>query len=531
MKAALLTLLVALAPCSLALPREDPASIEGVVVDQGTGSPVARARALLAEGRSVDPKEALSVTADANGRFIISGVTPGVYRLFVGHPDYVPSEYGQRLPGGSGTLIVATAGEVIRADVSLTPAASIYGKVANQHGAPVPRFVVKAFRAHYERGERVFRGGQYAITEESGEFRIFGLAPGWYFLTAVPAEEYSALPLNAGLMNWPAYYGGATEDDSTPFFLLPRSAFDAGTLVAPEGMPTRVRGMAVNAATGKADPAARVVLGRQRRWGVETAGLAAPALKTGFFELAGAAPGNYVIDAVTPALAGSASFQARGEDIDDLKVLLYPRVSLKGRVRGPGMAKRDLSAILPRLRVVLDTGRTTIEAAADSRGVFTLVNVPVGAYRVSLAGVPANVFLKKALSGSVDVLEKGILVVPKSNAPVEIEIGSASNAFSVIALDAKRRAVPGAVVVLVPKSRRLDLYRSAIVDDDGNVRFENVPPGAYRAYSWEYIEDNAWLDADIVSAYEQSGESVTIRESGIEIATVTVNRLWPENAP
>jgi hypothetical protein len=484
----------------------------------------------LAKGSSSDPKEALSALTDDAGKFAIRDIPQGVYRLFVGHSDYVPAEYGQRAPGKPGSLIVALDGEAMRFNVELTPAAAIHGKVINQYGEPVPSYVVKIFRVHYEKGERVFRGGEYAVTDSAGEYRLFGLTPGWYFLRAVPSEEHSALPLNAQVVNWPAYYGGTTEDDAKPIRLEPGRVFEAGTLVAPRGLATRVRGQAINAATGRPDPDVRIVLGRQRREGIETSGASAPTLRTGFFELAGAAPGKYVIDAVTPSLAGSASFEARDADIENLRILLYPRIAVSGRVRLEGVPKEALAPLLADLRMILDAGRAIVEARVDARGAFTFTNVPSGDFRLSFSGAPPSVFIQSARAGSVDVMEAGVRVGTKPGASLEITMGASSNALAVIALDASRRPASGAVVVLAPNARRrLELYRSAVADASGNVRFEGVAPGDYRLFCWEDIEENAWLDPDILGAYAESGEAISLKETGISIVTVSVIPLYGQS--
>ncbi|HEX4999853.1 MAG TPA: carboxypeptidase-like regulatory domain-containing protein [Terriglobia bacterium] len=528
MKAALLAVLLLLAPWSIGAPlREDTALLEGMIVARGTGVPVAQARALLTRVSSMDPGEALSAMTDESGKFRIDRIPPGAYRLFVGNFAYVPAEYGQRHSSQPGTPIILREGDSFTVDMELTPAATIEGKVVNEAGDPVPKYLVKAFRARYERGDRLFTGGEYAVTEENGRFRLFGLTPGWYFISAAPPDEYGPLPLTEGILRWPVYYGGKTEDSARPVHLDPGMVFNAGTLVAEQGPPVRVRGQVINAQTGKPDPEARILLGKKRRAGVETTGLSTVTLNTGFFELAGAVPGSYVVEAVTPFLAGESAFEVQNANIDNLKVLLHSRVHVTGRARvDPAV---DPSAIsLEGIRVAIEAGRATIEAALDSRGGFILANVPAGEYRLSLSGAPAGAFLKSARLGGVDVLHQRLPVGGRLGGALDIAIGMSSSAFVPITLDAERRPVPGSVVVLVPDDRtRFDLYRSAITDTAGNARFEHVVPGEYRAFCWEEIEENAWLDPDILAFYERSGTPVTLHESGVVIATVSVNRLWP----
>src|SRR4051812_38117987 len=104
MKALILALSVLLMQ---APPVQDDAMIEGFVTRLGTSDPIARARVVLSKDGG--PPSSITATTDGSGKFTLSNVPPGRYRLFASRDGYVRAEYGQRGPSLPGTTITLTA--------------------------------------------------------------------------------------------------------------------------------------------------------------------------------------------------------------------------------------------------------------------------------------------------------------------------------------------------------------------------------------------------------------------------------------
>jgi hypothetical protein len=69
--------------------------------------------------------------------------------------------------------------------------------------------------------------------------------------------------------------------------------------------------------------------------------------------------------------------------------------------------------------------------------------------------------------------------------------------------------------VLVPAQRtRLDLFRTSTTDQSGRFSFgsPNVPPGEYKLFSWEGIDNGAFYNPDVLKQYEQQGKTVRVSE-------------------
>jgi hypothetical protein len=166
--------------------RAQPAvsSLQGRVVRWGSNDPIAKANVEL---RRVDAGSAAPYVAATNGDgvFMVSGVVPGQYRIVVTRNGFVPAEYGQRWPSGAGTPLAIPAGQAISGvSISVLPTATISGTVRDQFGRPIGSVEVSAMKAMYQTGRQELTKVQSVVTDERGEYRLFWLTPGRYFVNA-----------------------------------------------------------------------------------------------------------------------------------------------------------------------------------------------------------------------------------------------------------------------------------------------------------------------------------------------------------
>jgi hypothetical protein len=133
------------------------------------------------------PPNTEAVTDDT-GRFVFNGVVPGQYRLSVDRDRYLHQEFGQRsLTSTVGTIITVAPGQqVTNIDFQMTPTGSISGRILDEDGEPLADVLTQAQMYGYQQGRRVLMpAGRTTQTNDLGEFRIFGLNPGEYYVAAV----------------------------------------------------------------------------------------------------------------------------------------------------------------------------------------------------------------------------------------------------------------------------------------------------------------------------------------------------------
>ncbi|HXB68076.1 MAG TPA: carboxypeptidase-like regulatory domain-containing protein [Candidatus Acidoferrales bacterium] len=187
--------------------QEERGRIEGRVLSAVTGEPLNKASIMLQHnGPSVD--ESVSATSDPQGYFSFSDVTPGSYFLRAQRNGFLAAQYGAQTTGTLGTVLKVAAGQTIKGVMTvLIPAAVITGRVLDGDGDPLPFARAQLMRYAYYGIHRQLEVLFGAETNELGEYHIFGVAPGRYFLKAshsgpvnIPGEEYI-----------PVYYPNASD--------------------------------------------------------------------------------------------------------------------------------------------------------------------------------------------------------------------------------------------------------------------------------------------------------------------------------
>src|SRR5204863_188047 len=92
------------------------------------------------------------------------------------------------------------------------PAGTISGRVFDRDGEPLANVTVEALKYSYQEGQRVLNGVQTARTNDLGEYRLFWLQPGQYFVSATPPEgQRGGALLNALAIAGPGIAGAIND--------------------------------------------------------------------------------------------------------------------------------------------------------------------------------------------------------------------------------------------------------------------------------------------------------------------------------
>jgi uncharacterized protein (DUF2141 family) len=163
------------------------AVISGFVVTEGSGTPVRRARvnlsgAALRGGRSV-------ITTD-DGRFQFTALPAGRYTMTASKAGYVDIAYGAKRAGRPGTPIQLIDGQKLeKAVINLPKGSVVTGIVIDDNGEPSPGTAVRAMRFVMRTGEKTLQQAGQDTTDDRGMYRIYGLQPGDYIVSAMPRNQ------------------------------------------------------------------------------------------------------------------------------------------------------------------------------------------------------------------------------------------------------------------------------------------------------------------------------------------------------
>jgi hypothetical protein len=522
-------------------PLKDEAycTVEGVVIDARTQAPLRKASVVLVGGGEAS-RGGAGALSDASGRFVFERVPPGRYQLTVRRNGYA-SAPGMGGGGGNPATLTLAAGQHLKGIVlRLQPAAVITGRVIDEDGEPLAYARISAMQYRYVRGKRqLVPSGGGATTDDRGEYRMFGLTPGRYYISAAYEDRQMGLrPLararSADRFTYPAMY--------FPGVLDPEQAVAVQMKAGEErsGIDFRLSPAQAVSVSG------RVIAGGTGRPGRDVAVMIIPRTNLGFFgsvsrrfqqvdpatgrfTIPSMRPGSYVVTAFyrgqDNALYARQEIEVGSADIEGIELVLAPGITLQGRVEiergGADLIKLDGTRVFLQPEEDMPLGGSGSDRVADD-GAFQLRNLSPGRFTVRLLRQPDGGYLKAARLGDQDVLSGGLMLHPGSaGGTLHLVVSPFGGQVDGVVLDQDKKPFAGAAAVLVPeesKRNREDLFFQQSSDQDGRFSFRGVPPGDYKVFAWDKIEFGVYRDPAFLERYEDEGVKVSVKERSQEVA-------------
>ena len=169
-----------------AQPKDAPTPsgrISGRVVAADTGRPVKRARVFVT---AVEVPGGRGVLTDDTGTYELTELPAGRYTLTVSKSGFVSLAYGQRRPLQAGTPLQLADGEQLKGiEFRLPRGGVISGRIMDEDGEPVPGATVRVMRYQYLQGDRRLTPAGTGQTDDRGQYRVWGLMPGDYYVNAL----------------------------------------------------------------------------------------------------------------------------------------------------------------------------------------------------------------------------------------------------------------------------------------------------------------------------------------------------------
>jgi hypothetical protein len=512
------------------------AVIRGRIVAADSGAPIRRAQVRATSGGG----RGHLTSTDAEGRFELTGLPAGRWELTASKAGYVTLRYGQRRPYESGRPLELADKQVVdKIDLALPRGGAVTGRVLDEFGDPVAGARVQVLRYQIIQGTRrltpVANGDQ---SDDTGAFRVFGLMPGEYYVSAtlrtLPVDD----PEDA-LSYAPTYFPGTgnvaeaqrvsialgQEQSGVNFALLPvKTVKVAGQALNSMGAPLANAMIALN----PADPSAPIMIG--------PLGGNARTRNDGTFTINNVVPGSYVLNA-TNGRPGPFGGQFGGanpelevamlpitvgsEDLSGIVVVTGTGVTLSGTV----VAAQGSSGKAPVEAVQINSqalqperGLFARPARVDADGVFRLTNL-FGPRQIRVLGLPATWTLKSILIGGVDVTDSAVDF--KSGAEIkDAQIVLTDRVSEVTGQAATRDGVPARdyTVVVFPDDETKwtgasRFIRSARPDQQGLFKIRGLPAGnAYLAVAVDYLEDGEANDPEFLADMKPRATKLSIGE-------------------
>jgi protocatechuate 3,4-dioxygenase beta subunit len=538
--------------------------VRGRVVAADTGAPIRKAIVRMAGSEIRGGRVA---STDTEGRYEFREIPAGRFNLTVSKGGFVNLQYGQRRPFEPGKPLDLADGQMLeKIDFSLPRGSAITGRVVDEYGEPVAEAMVQAMRYQYVGGRRrLAPTGRMGQTNDLGQYRIYGLPPGDYY---VSAQLRSVQIMSASMMG-----GGLGSHDSTgyasTYFPGTGNVNEAQRLTIGLGqeamnidfplLPVRTAKVAgiVFDSEGKPVPNAMIMMMQTQGGGGAMFILGASASRTGkdgTFSMSNVAPGDYtlqvraapsvtqrsegggetvVMTTVITADGGMASsgpdmeyatvpLSVGGEDITGLAIVMSKGSRLTGRVVFEGNTpprsqweSLRITAMNPEPDFTPFGGGGAGVVKED--GTFEVRGLS-GSRLVRPAALPSGWTLKSVTLGGADVTDTPI-EFKGSDEVSGLEIVLSPQVSQVLGGVTDERAQPikdYTVIVFAANSARWGFQsrfiQSARPDQDGKFKIQGLPAEEYLAIAVDYVQAGEWQDPEFLERVKSRATSFTLAD-------------------
>ena len=510
--------------------------IRGQVMAADTGAPIRRAQVRVS---SPDARESRIATTDAQGRFEIRDLPAGRYTMSASKGGFVTLQYGQRRPSESGTPIeLGDAQTLDKVNIALPRGSVLGGRITDEFGEPVANATVTAMRYGYAAGARRLMPAPGAssrdTTDDQGHYRLFGLPPGEYVVSAMlrTAGPEVTDPMGEASGYAATYFPGtpnvaeasrvtlavSQENTGVSFGLIATKLVKlSGQVMLSNGSPAA--GGVVMLVPGTAAGGGRSALMQGGGGGRID--------QTGAFRMTNVAPGRYQVQARTGQRAdGEFARMDLTVGMDDVEGLLL--VTSAG-ARATGTVVSDTGDALDfrpqQLQIAARVANADTQALGGGGGggrvaddwTFELTNLTEA--RFIRTNAPQGWTLKAVTLNGDDITDTPVeFPAGQAVTGLQVVLTKKTSALSGLVTDAQGKPLLDATVVVFPEDEALWTYQSRFIraarpDQQGQYRVTALPPSeAYLVVALQGLEDGQAGDPEFLATIKDKAAAFSLAE-------------------
>jgi len=481
-----------------------------------------------------------SVNTDADGRYEVTDLPAGRYNIFVTRNGFVSLQFGQRRPFESGRpLDVGQAQTVEKIDFALPRGGVIAGRITDELGEPMAGVRMQAMRHQYlPNGQRQLTpaGGFFGVsTNDLGEFRLYGLMPGAYIVTANPSDAMVVVPGGAAAAalesegHGPTFYPGTVSSDQAQAVTVGIGEEANASFAMVVSRMTRITGIVRNS-QGQPIPNAMLSIRSRNGSGMFMRGL--PGVGSdGRFTFSNIPPGEHWLE-VNPRSpddeAASVAITAGDRDITDLVITTSPGAVISGHVIFDSAAESGRPGRImvyppdpgsgPMVVRQFDNTQGTI----DSNGRFQIKGVSGRViFSIGPSGFgppPTGWSVKKVTFNGQDLTDIPLdMSTAGSIDDVEVVLTDKQTTLSGTVRGAGGSPVTDYTVAIFPDRVREGVVTARYIrvvrpDQQGRFETKGLPPGDYFAAAVESLEQGGQWDPAFRKQIEPAAKRFRLTE-------------------
>jgi len=532
--------------------KEATASISGQVTI--AGKPAANVPVVLVGDpmNGLQQRLGVSATTDSDGHYQLTGVPAGRFYVTARAPAYYSE--GERGFADGKAVTLAEGESVGDINISLRRGGVITGRVTDALGRPLirHRITLDIIDQQGKRYSYASRNARNEETDDRGVYRVFGLPPGRYLVSAGSSANRRTLPAaTIGGSYLQVFYPGTEDESKAKAVEVTEGGEATGIDIAlgryEKGYTVTIR--AVAADTGKA------IAGLQCGYGViepsrpylQIRGFGPESNELGECRIDGVLPGKYAAmaapmnDPTANYTFDPTPFEVTDADVNNIEVRLRAGASLSGTLVFDGLGAQESAAYVRDISInVSAIGALSVprfaRATINADGSFRVNGVQSGKVQLTVNAFPRrNVTLVRFERDGVEQSPEfeiaagenisGLrLVVGVGNGVIQGELKIADGALP----DGLKPVMMNAWLTARRVGDTAAPYaRTAQADGRGRFRFEGLVPGDY-----QIIIGNAFVRDESSGAtisFKRAQQTVTVSNERETQATIILEPAPPRN--
>jgi hypothetical protein len=529
-------------------PQKAPADvgqISGHVYRADDGAPIAMATVTLTMVVELDdfriPVQH-SARTDSDGAYVFTQIAAGEYTLRAERRGFASRVFDRAGTTSDSKKITISAGQAIdKFDFRLFAGGTISGTVLDDENQPLEDAQVSAIRLTYHRGGLVEEEQVATVTtDDRGEFRLFDLQPGDYFVRGLnmhltpeqtTVKVHDVIPVFRS-----TYYPGTPTSEGAQKVKVRPGGETSGVRFALSKQSTySISGMILDPTAATIPKRYFISPGYFGSGSLEVASV--PPNPDGSFLVPGLPSGEYILWAFAlmtgPATdaerqlnfsSGGKIIQILGGDVH-VDVQIGTRGEVDGRIVIENSNDQSVSGIgvtlLPELLKKVFNPASLYDSSTDQAGRFRIARVETGRYAFSLYG-KTEMYLKKVVCNKVDyTFRQFTMNAGETFGDCVLTLANDTGVIKGQVLNGED-PVPDQVVVAIPQSTSLRqnprYTATGSTNTKGEYQLKAIVPGDYFLFAVPPDDAASYFDIDFAERNLASAERVSVKSGDAKTA-------------
>jgi hypothetical protein len=472
-------------------------------------------------------RRALSIAkSNGDGLYCISSAAPGTYTLAANKPGFVEAKFGASAMMASGRPITIPTDGDVSYDLSLFPRGILSGTVVEGDGEPVISAKVTAISRVWIMGKLHSVVTRSSTTNDLGEFRLAGLAPGKYFLYAEGPIERGGPNVPVADQFVPVFYPNTqTLTQSTPIEVQAGQDMANLAIELRKGPRFHVRGRVGGEFSGDSSASLSLHPADQEETFLAIAG--GGVQKDGAFDFSEVAPGAYKLTYFSfsgeMVKAAKQLVEITDHDVNGIQLNVLPSARVRARIIVEGVpADASAQSEISSLSLMLVESGELVAPAFKGKylgnNMFEFAGVLPGKYGLHASSLK-GAYLKSIRNNAREAANAEIDLSGGGAATLELTYHyGASGISGAIETSSGTLSRKIAHLLFIPMTSGSQSLRPFFggLDRSQHFAISDLTPGIYRVVALEEVDYLALQDPAKLQLIGSLGSTVVVKEDDMQ---------------